>query len=112
MRSGEFRERVQFQQRAEDANGDRLGDWETEDRFKTAARYTFLRGGETVMQARLTGVQPVVIRVRASGAMREVTADFRVLDLRTGAAFNIRSVLPDLRRKVIDFTCDTGGADG
>lgn len=112
MRAGEFPERIQFQQRGEDENGDRLGDWEAEDRFKTAARYTYLRGGEAVMQSRLTGVQPVVIRVRTSATMREVTSDFRILDLRSGEAFNIRSVMPDRRRKIIDFTCDTGVADG
>ena len=112
MRAGPLRERVRFEQRDEDANGDRLGPWVVDPAFEAAAGYTWLRGGEGVMQSRLTGVQPVVIRVRAAVAMRQVTADFRVIDLRTDQTFNIRSKILDRRRGVIDFTCDTGGADG
>lgn len=112
MRAGEFPERIRFEQRAEDANGDRLGAWEQDPALETAAGYTWLRGGETVMQSRLSGVQPVVIRVRTSAVLRAVTTDFRVVDLNTDQTFNIRSKIPDRRRRVIDFTCDTGAADG
>lgn len=112
MRAGEFPESVRFEQRAADENGDRLGDWVEDPAFETAAGYTWLRGGEVVMQSRLSGIQPVVIRVRTSALIRGVTTDFRIVDLNDGTTFNIRSKIPDRRRRVIDFTCDTGGADG
>lgn len=112
MRSGPLRERIRFEQRDEDANGDRLGPWVVDPAFEVAAGYTWLRGGEGVMQSRLTGVQPVVIRVRASAAIQQVTTDFRIVDLRSDQALNIRSKILDRRRGFIDFTCDTGGADG
>lgn len=112
MAAGEYKERIQFEQRAEDENGDRLGDWETADRWKVRARFTWLRGGESVTQSRLTGVNVVVMRVRTSEAMREVTSAFRVVDRLTGATFNIRSAIPVREHRAIDFTCETGGADG
>lgn len=113
MAASEYRERIQFEQRGLDANNDRLGDFEpAPDKWQVRARFIWLKGGESVMQSRLTGVAPAVVRVRTSEAMREITTAFRIVDRKTGMTFNIRSVMPVRETRVIDFTCDTGGADG
>ena len=74
------------------------------------ARFTWLRGGETVMAGRLQGKQPVVIRVRACAATDAVTTDWRVRDTRRGSVFNIRSIIPSDDRAFLDMTCETGVA--
>ncbi|PLR25067.1 head-tail adaptor protein [Caulobacter zeae] len=112
MRAGQFPERVRFEQRGLDRNGDRLGDWVADPAFETAAGFTWLRGGETAINARLQGVQPVVVRVRISQLLATVTTAFRVVDLGTGDVFAIRSRILDRRARVLDFACDTGGTDG
>lgn len=111
MRAGDFPERIRFEQRGLDDNGDRLGDWVPDPAFETAAGFTWLRSGEAVMQSRLQGVGVVVVRVRTSALIRTVTTAFRIVDRSTGDTFAIRSKIPDRRRRVIDFTCETGGTD-
>lgn len=78
--------------------------------FEAFAGYTRMRGGETVIAARLTGRQPTVLRVRASEETRDVTPEWRVRDARTGEAFNIRSVMETEDRQYIDMMCESGVA--
>ncbi len=63
-----------------------------------AARFTcwagmFNAGGsEAVQAARLEGRSLARLRIRASAAARAVTTDWRAVDTRTGAVWNIREV--------------------
>ena len=98
--AGRLRERLHLQRRAPDANGDRLGPWsEAETVITCRARIQPLRGGETVMAARLQGEAWVQIAVRSSNATRQVDDTFRAVDARDPArVFEIRSALDDEKR--------------
>jgi hypothetical protein len=83
-----LKDRVLFQQRGLDDNGDRLGPWqavrsEAED-GAWAAQIIRLKGGEPVMAQRLQGVQPAIVVVRASTVTRAVDNAWRAIDKRTG----------------------------
>lgn len=108
MPAGTLRERVSFAVRNErdDWFGNTVSDWI--EQFQDAAGYTHLRGGETVIAARLENRHPQVIRVRASTRTRAVTADWRVTDTRTGVQYAIRDVTHDVKNAYIDFLCERG----
>jgi hypothetical protein len=60
------------------------------------------------MQGRLTGKQPVVIRVRyAASTTMLATTDWRIRDARKGTEFAIRSIVP-VDNEWIDLTCESG----
>lgn len=112
MVAGALRERWTFQQRSEDANGDRRGPWELPGRT-LYADVLYLRGTEAVMQDRLTGLQPVVITVRDSSLSRKITNAWRALDSRSPDRIaNITSVGPSRRRGFLDILATIGGPQG
>jgi SPP1 family predicted phage head-tail adaptor len=108
--AGQLREHLSFQARAaiaDDGYGNREGNWV--ELCKRQARVMPLTGSETVIAARLTGVQPVVITVRYDRATREITTGHRAIDLRSGAAYNIRSTKnTDERKRYIEITAESG----
>lgn len=109
MKAGELVEKVAFD--APVAASDGYGGTETfSEQFQVRAAYLHLRGGEGVQAARLAGTHTVVIKVRASSDTRQVTSDWRVRDVRTGAAYQVRDVTPSLDRMSIDVLCQTGVA--
>ena len=78
--AGLLRESVTFQQRSLDANGDRLGPWV--DMFAAPARVVHIvrtrgTGGETVLDQRLTGVQPVEVTLRLDQMTAQLDTDWR-----------------------------------
>lgn len=80
------------------------------ERFSCRAAYVHLRGGETVLAARLSGQHSQIVRVRSSSDSRAVTTDWRIVDRRAGTVFNIRDVTPTTDRAYIDFLCQSGVA--
>lgn len=80
------------------------------EQFQCRAAFIHLRGGETVMAARLAGQHQQIVRVRSSTDSRQVTAGWRVRDVRSGAVFNVRDVTPSTDRMWIDFLCQSGVA--
>jgi SPP1 family predicted phage head-tail adaptor len=119
MAAGKLRERVIFESRTPDADGDGAGNFEQGfvERFRCAAQITPLKGGEAVQASRLSGVQPCIIRVRYSSASRQVTPDWRILNARLNdtrgnpVAYNIRSGMnTDEKREYLDFMCESGVA--
>lgn len=83
--AGQLRERVTFQRRDEtpDAYGNPIaGDWT--DQFSEPARLTPRLGGEEVIAARMTGVQPYILTVRSSARTRGLTPAWRAYDARKG----------------------------
>lgn len=105
---GAFRERVRFEQRSLDVNGNRLGPWDTEGGFTRAAAFVFPalgRAGE-VLQARLTGVQPVTLTVWDDAEVRtvgETESEWRAVDTRTGKKYEIKSNTPARNIKFRDL---------
>lgn len=90
MRAGELDRRLSFERRVEvdDGYGNTSGDWELQ--FTVAANRKWLRGGETVLAARLESRQPVILTIRNSAQARAITADWRAVDTRSGAVYNLR----------------------
>lgn len=78
--------------------------------FCCRAAFIHLRGGETVLQARLQGQHTQAIRVRASSSSRAVTPAWRVRDRRSGTEFAIRDITPSVDRLWIDFLVQSGAA--
>jgi head-tail adaptor len=115
MSAGPLRERIRFERRAA-ASGDGYGNFE--GAWATlveavASRVRPIRGGESVMAARLTGVTTYEITVRSSIATRGVAPGDRAVRESDGATFNIRAIVnPDERDRYIALTCETGAADG
>jgi SPP1 family predicted phage head-tail adaptor len=106
--AGTLRERVSFAVRGEvdDGYGNTVGGWV--ERFQDAASYVHMRGGEGVLAARLENRHPLVLRVRASTRTRDVTAEWRVTDTRTGAEYAIKDVTATVDNKWIDLLCERG----
>lgn len=112
---GTFRERVAFEQRP-DPTEDDLGNEVTGDfaqQFQRSARIQPSKGfgNETVQAARLTGTQPMIIRVHFDSETRTVTSSWRIRDVRSGTVYNIRSFANmDECGKYLDFLCVSGEA--
>ena len=110
--AGDLTERWIFQQRAVDANGDRLDGWE-QPGHTVWTSVLWLRGTEAVMQGRLTGVQPIVLTVRASLLTRQITPSWRAIDSRQrDRTANITGVSPARQRGFLDILATIGVAQG
>lgn len=78
--------------------------------FTVRANIRYLRGGETVQAARLTGKQPVVVTVRRSSATAALTTDDKMRDARTGTEYQIRAIVPTEDRQFMEITAESGVA--
>ena len=89
-RPGDLKDRLTLQQRALDDNGDRNGDWGS---LGTVwAQVLSINGGETVMEQRLQGKQPVILFLRASSVTTQIDNSFRAIDARNASrVFDITS---------------------
>lgn len=108
-------------QKVSDGHGNYEGDFL--EAFQCRAGFTYLRGTESVIAARLEGRQPIVVRVRASSNTRQIDRDWRMRDLRDGQwvgasgedywdgpVYAVRSVIPTEDRRYIDITVEQGVA--
>lgn len=116
-------ERVAFdvRQKVSDGHGNHEGEFV--EIFQCRAGFTYLRGTESVIAARLEGRQPIVVRVRSSTDARQIDHDWRMRDLRDGSwagssgeeywdgpVFAVRSVIPTEDRRWLDITVERGVA--
>lgn len=110
--AAQFHSMLAFDKRApvDDGYGNTVGGWV--EQFQTHAAVTFLRGGETVMAARLESRSPAVIRLRASANAALLSGDWRARDMRNGTTFNIRQVTRDPTRSFVDCLAETGVVAG
>ncbi len=109
MAAGKLRELLAFEQlgRSDDGYGNLEADgWE--EVFRAAADVLPLRGGETVIAARLQGTQPVLITVRSCASTRAVTPDWRARDVRTGLVYNIRTNPQSVRKDYQEMIAEAG----
>ena len=111
--AGRQRDKLLFQRRLSYDDGygnEQSGDFAT--MFSAAAELIPLRGSEPVLAARLTGVQPFIIRIRSCIAAREVDMAWRIVDARNPARiFNITaSVDPDNKNAWIEIMATQGVA--
>lgn len=108
--AGDLKHRVAFDKRGVSSDGAGGNTAAFAEQFVVWAGYTHLRGGESVIAARLEGRHVQVVRVRASSTTRQVTTDWRIRDRRTQDVFNIRDITPTEDRAFIDFLCESGVA--
>ena len=85
--TGQLRDRITLQRRADDENGDPLGGWSSA--FWRMVKLLNLRGGEGVLQQRLQGSQPVLLVVRADPETRMIDNSFRAINHRTRQIYDL-----------------------
>lgn len=109
MKAGSLSSRLEFYKKV-DTTADALQNvqrvWELQ--FTMAAEITQRLGGETVTQARLSGKNIAVINVRRSRQSSEITSDWKAIDTRSGAEWNIRSALESADRATMNLLAETG----
>lgn len=107
-------QRVAFDRpsKAGDGHGGTVTGWAPDsEAIKVRAHFRFLRGGEAVQAARLSGRQPIVVTIRSSALSRTISTDWRMRDTSTGAEYNIRSgPVPTDSRQYLEFTVEGGVA--
>src|SRR6185295_19998537 len=99
---GSLRERVAFEARAiaDDGYGNVQGEFTKV--YRCWAEIKPKLGSETVLAARLSGVQPMLITVRACRALNDIGADWRIRDLRKDVIFDIKAISnPDMKRQFL-----------
>lgn len=121
--AGMLDKRVAFDQRisADDGYGNRQDAFA--EVFQCHAGFNPMRGGEAVIAARLEGVQPIAVKLRANANTLAIRPDWRMRDLRDGAWVNppdntewsgplyaVNSVLRTPDRKYIDLIVTSGVA--
>lgn len=108
-----LRDRLAFQSRGVDANGDPLGTFE--DRFSLFAGLDYQRGSEAAISNRLEGRQPVQITVRDTAQARQITPSWRAAVVggqRDGETFNITAVAPARERGFLNLMGVSGMVTG
>lgn len=99
IEAGELRERFAFEKRGDlsgnsppgDGYGNVVDDTWTEQ-FDCRAKLHILRGGESVVAARLEGRKMAILTVRSSTNTKLVSTAWRCKDKRTLEFYNIREV--------------------
>jgi SPP1 family predicted phage head-tail adaptor len=106
--AGDLREEIEVQNYVEtdDGYGGVIQEWQTA--FTAPARIRTLRGGETIIAARLAGTQTLVATLRYQPAVDDVTPAWRAKNLRSGTMYNIRSVTIDERKAFADLLMESG----
>ncbi len=101
-----------FDKRSERPDG--LGNTRAEwvEQFIVSAGLHDLRGGETVMAARLEGKQPAIVTIRRSAQTKQITTDWRARDVRSGDIYNIRTKTLTKNRAYFEMLCEKGVAHG
>jgi head-tail adaptor len=105
--AGKRRERLTFQQRAVDENGDRLGDWELG--FQRWGRAVARTRGEAVLQQRVQGLQPVEVTVLIDSDTRQINTAWRVLW--NGVAYNVQALAPGEARDELNILAQADQSD-
>lgn len=106
--AGQMKDLVAFASREmlDDGYGNEVaGDWV--ERFREPAKFTHLRGSETVMAARLESRNVVLMQVWASDQTEQVTADWQVTDVRRGTVFNIREIHQDRTQAIFEMMIES-----
>ena len=111
MGAGELDRRVSFDEPSpgSDGQGGQEDGWAA-DRHSCWAGFRYLRGGETVIQARLAGTQVIVAKIRKNASAKAITNGWRMRDTREGVAYNVRSIIPSDDRAFYEITCESGVA--
>jgi head-tail adaptor len=112
MAIGSLRERVAFEARpmVDDGYGNKQsGDFA--ERYRCAAEIKPKLGTETVLAARLSGVQPMLITVRVCQALADFGTDWRIRDVRKDIVYDVKAISnPDMKRQYLEILAVSGVA--
>lgn len=89
--AGRRKERLRFQRRGLDDNGD-IGAGAFEDIFGRWGRVVARTRGEAVVAQRIQGIQPIEVTLLADSATRQITNAWRLIW--KGQTYNITAVAP------------------
>jgi SPP1 family predicted phage head-tail adaptor len=107
--ASDLRDRVSLekQEEVDDGYGGTTGQWVAQ--FERDACILLSKGGETVIASRLQSIQPALIIMRFDAETSTITADWRLIETRSGIMFNIRTSA-DMERRGRWWTmlCDAG----
>ena len=81
-------------------------------RFRLLAQVTPRLGGETVMAERLSGRQPVTIRIPWAPVTQAIGTDWQAVDVASGAVYQMKSPPAniDQKNKDLEFIAEQGVA--
>lgn len=111
MQGGKLDNRIEFQKRTmlDDGAGNTVGDFALE--FTVWGNIKYLRGGESVMAARITAKQPAILTVRKCSQADMITPEWRAKI--NEKYFNIREYpTPTDNRLYLQFLAEGGLASG
>lgn len=110
--AGSLKEELRFESPtpADDGAGNYTEGWTPE--FERSARVRPLKGGESVLAARLAGTQPVIITVRRDTQTRGIGSEWRAVDTRSGAIYQLKAPPADMleNRAYLDILATSGVA--
>ncbi|MER9135119.1 head-tail adaptor protein [Mesorhizobium sp. M0830] len=90
-----------------------MADWYPQFTVAGSRKYILRGAGEAIMAARLAAKTFATVTVRRSSATRQITAEWRAIDARSGEVFNIREQPQESEdRGNLEFLCETGVASG
>ncbi|MDZ4382806.1 MAG: Ig-like domain-containing protein [Parvibaculum sp.] len=107
--AGQFRSRFAFEKRLDSADGFGNVHARWVRQFTRRARYAPLKGGESVMAARLASKVPALLTIRRDSATALIDAAWRCVDLDLGTIHEVRTVtvFPD-RPGEMDLLVESG----
>lgn len=111
--AGQLIQLVAFAKRAvvDDGYGNLVsGDWQ--EQFQQRAAFVYMRGAEVSEAAAESSVQPLIVRTRNSDQARTITTAWQARDVRTGTAYNIKTITTDNSREFLELLCESGVATG
>jgi head-tail adaptor len=110
MTIGAMRDRVRLEARTavDDGYGNTVsGPFASQ--FERAAEIRPSRGGEGVLAARMEGTQPATVRVRYDAATMAIQPSWRLVDVRSGTVYAIKTAADmERRKKWITMLCVAG----
>lgn len=112
MTAGELNRRVRFESRTtrDDGMGNKRGAFVPE--FTCWAGFKMLKGSETVIAARMAGIQPAIIRVRINSETKRISTGWRAVDS-DEVKYDIQSIADiDGKRRYFDIMAQAGGGQG
>ncbi|GLS87689.1 hypothetical protein GCM10010873_26630 [Cypionkella aquatica] len=78
------------------------------EQFQAWAKVIWLRGGETVISARLAGRQPAVFVIGQSQDSALLDTDWVARDIETGKSYVVRAIIPTDDRAFFEVTVEGG----
>jgi len=108
--AGQLIEFVSWQKRLpiNDGYGNTEGTFE--EQFTSRAGYTWMKGGEAVIAARMEGKQPIGVRVRRNSNTLQIRPDWRMVDIDSGFIYAVHAITESPERGYLDVLVEMGVA--